>query len=409
MTAFLNGISPLPFWVNQRKRFWLALGLCALLMGSVLGSLQTVEARSWWPWGGGGGSSSSSGQLKQRKTSLSAKRANLRKLKQQKLRQAQLHESALVVKQKQLFGSYQSLAKHQDIKADVESSMSTIEGQLDQTVGDVSRLTLASASRIRQLYMTGRLQWLEMMLNAKNLNDWQDRLYYQQKIVAFDRQMLGSLREKMGIMRKQQNELNTRKTQLSSAIQSIQSYQVAIKSQVEQERSLRDKYLNDASYYERLERQLLAESYSIERQLRSLQVQKVARSTGALMWPVSGPVTSGFGYRRHPIFGGGRMHTGIDVSRPTGTPIVAADGGTVFFAGWRGGYGKAIIINHGSRGGGNLATLYGHLSSIAVGSGQTVSKGQIIGYVGSTGHSTGPHLHFEVRSNGRPVNPLGYL
>jgi len=122
-------------------------------------------------------------------------------------------------------------------------------------------------------------------------------------------------------------------------------------------------------------------------------------SSGPLGWPVSGPVTSPFGWRW------GRMHEGIDIAVGYGTPIGAAGAGTVIYCGWMGGYGNLVVIDHG----GGLATAYGHQSSIATGCGQPVSRGQIIGYVGSTGHSTGPHLHFEVRVNGAAVDPLGYL
>ena len=122
-------------------------------------------------------------------------------------------------------------------------------------------------------------------------------------------------------------------------------------------------------------------------------------SAAGLIWPVIGPVTSPFGMRW------GRMHEGIDIAAPTGTAIRAAAGGSVIYAGWLGGYGNLVVIDHGN----GLATAYGHQSSVAVATGQAVSQGQTIGYVGSTGHSTGPHLHFEVRVNGVPVDPLGYL
>jgi murein DD-endopeptidase MepM/ murein hydrolase activator NlpD len=122
-------------------------------------------------------------------------------------------------------------------------------------------------------------------------------------------------------------------------------------------------------------------------------------SSSGLIWPVSGPVVSGFGMRW------GRMHEGIDIAAGYGTPIHAAASGTVIFSGWMSGYGNFVIIDHG----GGMATAYGHQSSIAVGGGQTVSQGQVIGYVGCTGHCFGPHLHFEVRINGSPVDPLGYL
>jgi murein DD-endopeptidase MepM/ murein hydrolase activator NlpD len=124
-----------------------------------------------------------------------------------------------------------------------------------------------------------------------------------------------------------------------------------------------------------------------------------APSASGLIWPVSGPVTSPFGWRW------GRMHEGIDIGAGYGTPIHAAAAGRVIYCGWEEGYGNLTVIDHG----GGIATAYGHQSSIAVSCGQDVSQGQTIGYVGCTGHCTGPHLHFEVRVNGTPVDPLGYL
>ena len=124
-----------------------------------------------------------------------------------------------------------------------------------------------------------------------------------------------------------------------------------------------------------------------------------APSASGFIWPASGPVTSPFGWRW------GRMHEGIDIGAPYGAPIVAAAAGTVIYCGWMSGYGNLVAIDHG----GGISTAYGHQSSIAVACGQHVDQGQTIGYVGSTGHSTGPHLHFEVRVNGSPVDPLGYL
>jgi murein DD-endopeptidase MepM/ murein hydrolase activator NlpD len=121
-------------------------------------------------------------------------------------------------------------------------------------------------------------------------------------------------------------------------------------------------------------------------------------SSGGLIWPVNGPITSAFG----PRWGG--MHEGIDIGVPCGTPIHAAASGTVIYSGWMDGYGNFVVIDHGN----GLATAYGHQSAIYV-SGGSVSQGQAIGAVGSTGSSTGCHLHFEVRVNGSPVDPLGYL
>jgi murein DD-endopeptidase MepM/ murein hydrolase activator NlpD len=130
------------------------------------------------------------------------------------------------------------------------------------------------------------------------------------------------------------------------------------------------------------------------------------KAPGRLIVPVPGaPITSPFGYRIHPIYGTSKLHTGIDYGADEGTPIRAAADGVVVSAGWYGGYGNATIIDHG----GGIATLYGHQSSIGVSAGQKITQGQTIGRVGCTGDCTGPHVHFEVRLNGDPVNPAGYL
>jgi murein DD-endopeptidase MepM/ murein hydrolase activator NlpD len=117
--------------------------------------------------------------------------------------------------------------------------------------------------------------------------------------------------------------------------------------------------------------------------------------------PVHGRLTSGFGERFHPILGYRRFHKGVDLAAAAGTPIVAAADGRVLSAGWSGGYGRAVVIAHA----GGVETRYGHMSRLAASSGEIVHRGEVIGYVGSSGLSTGPHLHFEVTKNGRPVNP----
>lgn len=126
---------------------------------------------------------------------------------------------------------------------------------------------------------------------------------------------------------------------------------------------------------------------------------------GVVGWPVSGPITSPFGMRFDPVQHRYQLHSGLDIAAAQGTTIAAAADGRVIFAGWYGGYGNAIIIDHG----GGTSTLYGHCSQIFVGVGQDVVRGQAIGAVGMTGDATGPHVHFEVRRNGKPVDPMGYL
>ena len=143
----------------------------------------------------------------------------------------------------------------------------------------------------------------------------------------------------------------------------------------------------------------------IAAQRRAAGITTPDNAPGALTWPVTGVITSPFGWRRSPFGGGSEFHQGLDIGANMGTPVTAAASGTIISAGWYGGYGNYILIDHG----GGMSTGYGHLSRIYVSNGQQVQRGQAIGAVGSTGASTGPHLHFEVRMSGKPVDPTAYL
>ena len=165
-------------------------------------------------------------------------------------------------------------------------------------------------------------------------------------------------------------------------------------------RESKAEYLHEAAGLERASAALAASIRAAQASRSSYAAPSDSTPSAAgFIWPVNGPVVSPFGMRW------GRMHEGIDIAVPAGTPIHAAASGRVVYAGWMDGYGNLVAIDHGR----GLSTAYAHQSSIAVGLGQTVSQGQTIGYVGCTGHCFGPHLHFEVRVNGTPVDPLGYL
>ena len=144
----------------------------------------------------------------------------------------------------------------------------------------------------------------------------------------------------------------------------------------------------------------------LERELKGYEAVLRERGYTPTIWPVEGTLEGGFGGRRNPFGGGGyEFHSGQDIEAAWGAPVVSGASGTVSFIGWQNGYGQLVVIDHG----GGLTTRYGHLSHIDVSLNQTVSRGQFIGKVGSTGRSTGPHLHYEVRISDEPVNPMPYL
>ena len=284
----------------------------------------------------------------------------------------------------------------------------------DQYQLSVDRLS----ARLVAVYEGGEPSTMDVLLEAHSFSDVLDQLDYVSSIAAQDRGIVRNVegaRDHMRELRSRTGKTKARVAAITRVVKVRTEQQRALKSQLvarqqglAQARSARKESLvdvrADARHFASEAAALQAQSANLAAQIQASQAT-VTYSSGdstpsasGLIWPVSGPVVSPFGWRW------GRMHEGIDIAVGYGTPIAAAAPGVVIYAGWMGGYGNLIIIDHG----GGLATAYAHQSSFAVGGG-AVSQGQTIGYVGCTGHCFGPHVHFEVRINGSPVDPLGYL
>lgn len=264
--------------------------------------------------------------------------------------------------------------------------------------------------RLRDIYENGQVNYLDVLLGAADFRDFSSRMYLLQRVIRRDFALIDRLEEQREALLQQKAELDDIRKQLAAAhAESQKEKEIVAQKTVERqklyEQALAEKAQLDAEYEElqRNSQEITAMIQRMEQEGRMMPPQ--AGGTGQLAWPVNGEITSPFGWRVHPIWGTQIFHAGLDIGADYGDPVHAADSGTVVFAGWMGGYGNAVMIDHG----GGMVTLYGHNSSITVGEGEQVSKGQTIALAGSTGNSTGPHCHFEVRIHGEVVSPLQYL
>ena len=273
--------------------------------------------------------------------------------------------------------------------------------------------------RVRELYMTDGPDALAFVLGTASFADLIDNLDLLNRIGRQDERIAARVkasRDGVTDARRRTKAARVEAAHVEAAVASATSEQQGVVSRLVASRdalvaarrdksatlaSIRDDRASTLAEIDALEEQsaALAERIRQAQQQSSSAPVVVPSGSGVLGWPVSGPVTSGFGLRW------GRMHEGIDIAVAEGTPVRAAGAGTVIYAGWMGGYGNLVVVDHGN----GLSTAYAHNSSLGVGVGQSVTAGQVVSYSGNTGNSTGPHVHFEVRVNGSAVDPLGYL
>ena len=288
--------------------------------------------------------------------------------------------------------------------------LKTLEGQLAAAEKTYSSQQKATVARLRFLQQQqGNSGWA-ILLESQNLNEFLDRRYQLGLLYQRDRHTLADLKTAADRAERRRNEVETQKNDIAILTQTLFAQKAEYENAAQYQQGLITRLRQNRTALEAAEQQLAQDSQN----LTALIQQRVAiespnkillRGTGTLTYPSDGIITSGFGYRKHPILGYVRFHSGLDFGADYGSVIRAADAGVVIFAGSYSGYGQAVIIDHGK----NITTLYGHTSQIYVSEGQTVQRGQPIAAVGSSGLSTGPHLHFEVRISGEPVDPANYL
>lgn len=275
--------------------------------------------------------------------------------------------------------------------------------------------------RVRDIYINGRLSYLDVVIGSKDFSDFANRMEMLKRILQSDMDLINTIKTEREEIASKKAKLEADRAKVLELEKVAQEKQNVINQKKAERQAVLERAMNDRDTAERAYNELMASSASITAMLQQRAAERAAaaaassqgggggstwvQGTGQLSAPVNAPITSNFGWRIHPIYGTRRLHAGTDFGVDEGTPVHAADGGVVVEAGWVSGYGYTVIIDHGN----GMSTLYAHNSDVAVSPGQTVSKGQVVSYSGNTGGSTGPHLHFEVRINGEPTDPMGYL
>ncbi len=294
-----------------------------------------------------------------------------------------------------------------NLKGNISATQDKISEALAQLVQVEAEMAIQNQqlnSRLRIMYKNGGVGVLDVILGSNSISDFMTNMDMVQRIYESDKDVLKAMETQYALIAAQREYLVNLQSQLEIDKQEEAAKQndlLADKSQVAVKKSEVSK--NNKALQEQINA-LYAEANRLTKEIQGLQGD-ADYSGGIMSWPVQGKITSPFGYRTHPILKTKELHTGIDIGAKSGTTVVAANGGTVIKSGWNNSYGNLLMIDHG----GSIVTLYAHNSSLLVKVGDVVSKGQAVSKVGSTGMSTGPHLHFEVRVNGQYKNPMDWL
>lgn len=344
--------------------------------------------------------------LEQKKATVEKKATEIRKEIRENRREAGAIMADIKEIDDELSAAQRRLRDTNDRLSQAKSEQNAIASKLKQAENKIKSCQEEIGERLLATYLQGDPSPISILAGADSFSDIADRAYVMELMAKRDRQLITELQNARATIVEQKRAAD----EVVAKINTLKQRQVTEKQQLDRAMSRKRTLLAELN---RNKAQLEHELDEIEKESRKIEAElaryyaagggNVPIYRGRLMQPIPGRVGSGFGMRKHPISGVYKMHNGVDIGGRTGDPIRAAAPGRVIFAGWRGGYGNCVIIDHG----GGLSTLYAHASRLYVSQGQSVTQGQTIAAVGSTGYSTGPHLHWEVRINGQPVNPVG--
>jgi hypothetical protein len=328
------------------------------------------------------------------------------KIKQARLKEAEASKTLRQIDHKLTDARKQVAVQSRYLSSNQEAWKKT-KARLDELNDKKAIVEEKAKERVVAIYKKSQLRFIDSLIRSQSPTDYMDYLYFQRKVIDFDKKLLDTLKSQSEDIAKYGSSLEEETKRIEQITSKLKNIEEDITYQQKKQKEILSKLRQETAMYESSERQLERESIKLVYKISELSTGKNdnPESTGSFSYPVRAPITSPFGPRRHPIFGVRSMHSGIDLAAPYGTPIKASEGGVVIYSGWYGGYGKVVILDHAK----GFSTLYAHLSSTKVAVGARVKQGEVVGFEGSTGYATGPHLHFEVREQGKPKNPVIYL
>lgn len=351
----------------------------------------------------------SSSEVKKNQEALKKVQQELQKLSKEK-RQKSTQQKTIVSKMNNLEDNIQNL------NGEISSLQSKIKGAENSVATAKTELALAEKkitlknttlnARLRAMYKMGHIGYLDVLLGSSDFGDMMTRLDMLQKIYSQDTKFLKQMHNQRNQIADKKQSLEKYASELKSLRENLSTKQVALDSNLNALESEKVELSKDLKALEQREDQLLEDSNRLTKVLEKMT--STAKYVGGKMaWPAPGnyKISSPYGYRIHPVYKTKKLHTGVDISTPYNAKVVAAQDGTVIMAEYYYGYGNTVMIDHG----GGYVTLYGHNNSLLVKVGQKVSKGQQIAKSGSTGVSTGPHCHFEVRYKGKIIDPMPWI
>lgn len=328
-------------------------------------------------------------------------------------RKEKLELNKLTKTQQRLESTKSNISDCKDKLASSRSSLNTIRYKLNRLNAEQDRAADITGKRLRQLYKGEKLTVLNLILTSNDLSTFLDRVYYHKILNQKDRVLFDDLRNRAKKINKIKVSALYHKNNIAYTLNIMNKKKKSLDSAVRSSEYLINKLRTDRQTYEKAQKELAYLSNRIEDKLKHSKTD-VMITTNTFIKPVSGYISSPFGWRRHPIFKSRKFHTGVDIAGRNRSPIKASNGGKVIHSGWYGGYGKVVIIEHGEMATGThkgkrFSTLYAHMNSTKVKVGDSVKRGETVGYEGTTGYSTGPHLHFEIRIEGKPRNPKSFV
>ncbi|MBQ7128961.1 MAG: DUF3450 family protein [Clostridia bacterium] len=312
------------------------------------------------------------------------------------------------------------------------SEIEDLESQINKKESQIKKAKNQLKERLKAIYIAGASTDVLVLLSADDYSDFLEKSDIMKCITSDTKDLMGKLQKDIKKINKAKKQVEAKKSEADSLKQQLVTEKSNLDSKYKEAESAYSKLADTESAlkeesaeiikekeaaqaeFDRIAREAAKRALAARNSSSSSRTPNVKIGSSGFTWPYGGSsyyISSGFGYRYHPTMHYNKLHGGVDITGggAYGTPILATASGTVILASYNGSYGNCVMIDHGIYQGSSLISLYGHCSSLAVGSGQSVKQGQVIAYVGSTGRSTGPHLHFEMRVNGNRVNPLNYF